>query len=127
MESDQDLVGLVHCLPHGHSQRERACTDLVARYAYIVDSCVHRYRGFREPETSPKVGYVALLRAISKFDSARGDTLAAYAQLCVSGETKRYSRDKRWQIRVPRPAQELRLAIREATARLSQELARTPQ
>jgi RNA polymerase sigma-B factor len=127
MESDQDLVGLVHCLPHGHPQRERACTELVARYSYIVDSCVHRYRGFPEPEDLTQVGYVGLLKAINKFDSAIGDSLAAYAQLCVSGEIKRYFRDKRWQIRVPRTAQELRLAIREATARLSQELARSPQ
>jgi RNA polymerase sigma-B factor len=126
MESDQDLVHLVRSLPHGHPQRERACTELIARYAHIVDSCVHRYRGFPEPEDLTQVGYVGLLKAISKFDSEIGDSLAAYAQLCVSGEIKRYFRDKRWQIRVPRTAQELRLAIREATGRLSQELARSP-
>jgi RNA polymerase sigma-B factor len=126
MESDQDLVHLVHSLPQGDPQRERACTELIARYASIVGACVRRYRGFPEPEDLTQVGYVGLLKAINNFDSEIGESLGAYAQLCVSGEIKRYFRDKRWQIRVPRAAQELRLAIREATGRMSQELARSP-
>jgi RNA polymerase sigma-B factor len=42
------------------------------------------------------------------------------------GEIKRHFRDKRWQMRVHRSAQELRLAIRAAADQLTQQLARAP-
>jgi RNA polymerase sigma-B factor len=73
-----------------------------------------------------QVGYVGLLKAIGNFDPAAGASLATYAQPCISGELKRHLRDKRWQIRVKRPVQELVLEAREATWRLAQELGRTP-
>jgi len=52
--------------------------------------------------------------------------LAAYARPCISGEIKRHFRDKRWQMHVKRPVQELVLEVREATWQLAQELGRTP-
>ena len=73
-----------------------------------------------------QVGYVGLLKAIGNFDPAAGCSLAAYARPCISGELKRHFRDKRWQVRVKRPVQELVLEVREATWRLAQELGRTP-
>src|SRR5580704_1101615 len=124
--SDQELLLLVHSLPYGDPRRDEASTALIARHASIVRSCVHRYRGYPEPEELMQVGYVGLLKAINNFDPAVGDNLAAYAQPCVSGEIKRYFRDKRWEIRVRRDMQELRLEIRRATADLTQQLARTP-
>ncbi len=89
-------------LPYGHLRRDEACTELIARHASIVRSCVHRYRGYPEPEELTQVGYVGLLKAISNFDPQVGGNLAAYAQPCVSGEIKRHFRDKRWQVRVGR-------------------------
>jgi RNA polymerase sigma-B factor len=125
--SDQDLVGLVQSLPTGDPRRQSACEMLVGRYESIVRSCAHRYRDSPEPtEDLTQVGYVGLLKAINNFDPGYGNSLAAYAQPCVSGEIKRHFRDKRWQIRVRRPAQELRLEIRAATGDLTQELARSP-
>jgi RNA polymerase sigma-B factor len=44
----------------------------------------------------------------------------------VSGEIKRYFRDKRWQMRVQRPARELRLRIRAGTEELTRQLSRRP-
>ena len=73
-----------------------------------------------------QVGYVGLLKAINNFDPAAGCSLATYARPCISGEIKRHFRDKRWQVRVKRPVQELVLEVREATWRLAQELGRTP-
>ena len=127
MRSDQDLVRLVHSLPYGHPDRDQACTALVVRYDSIVRSCVHRYGGYPEPEELMQVGYLGLLKAINNFDPSRGDNLAAYAQPCVSGEIKRHFRDKRWQVRVHRHDQELRLAIRDAESELAQQLARVPR
>ena len=66
------------------------------------------------------------VREVSNFDLAAGNSLPAYAQPCVNGEIRHHFRDKRWQMRVTRPAQELRLALRTASDELTQELARAP-
>jgi RNA polymerase sigma-B factor len=73
-----------------------------------------------------QVGYLGLLTAIGHFDPAAGASLGAYARPCVSGELKRYFRDKRWAVRVKRPVQELVLQVRDATGPLAQQLGRTP-
>jgi RNA polymerase sigma-B factor len=73
-----------------------------------------------------QVGYVGLLKAINSFDPERGDDLAAYARPSVSGEIKRHFRDKRWQIHVTRPVQELRVEMNTAICELTQKLQRTP-
>ncbi len=73
-----------------------------------------------------QVGYVGLVKAINNFDPAFGGSLAAYAQPCISGEVKRHFRDKRWQVRVKRSAQELLLEVRQASADLAQQLGRVP-
>src|SRR5579863_3777096 len=124
---DPELVKLVQSLPRGSAERDAACEQLIGRYESLVRACAQRYR--ESPESSEElmqVGYVGLLKAINNFDPVVGDSLAAYAQPCVSGEIKRYFRDKRWQLRVRRPVQELRLEIRKATADLTQQLARHP-
>jgi RNA polymerase sigma-B factor len=73
-----------------------------------------------------QVGYVGLLKAINNFDPALCGSLVTYALPCISGEIKRHFRDKRWQIHVKRPVQELVLQVHEATWRLTQELGRPP-
>jgi len=124
---DHDLVALVQALPVHDPRRAAACEELIARHESIIRSCVHRYRDSPEPaDDLMQVGYLGLLKAILNFDPAVGDSLAAYAQPCVSGEIKRHFRDKRWQVRVKRSDQELRLNIRAAAADLAQELGHTP-
>jgi RNA polymerase sigma-B factor len=125
--SDTELLALVRSRPPRDPERDAACEALVDRYQYIVRSCVARYRDSPESaEDLTQVGYVGLMKAINNFDPAVGDSLAAYAQPCVSGEIKRHFRDKRWHLRVQRSAQELRLRINAATGELTQQLARTP-
>lgn len=125
---DNDLVQTVQSMPRGCPEREVACETLVARYQGLVRSCVQRYRDSPEsPDELMQVGYLGLMKAINNFDTAVGDNLAAYAQPCVSGEIKRYFRDKRWQVRVRRPVQELRLELRKASAELTQQLSRVPR
>jgi RNA polymerase sigma-B factor len=121
--SDKELIRLVQTLPHGDARRDRACETLMARYGHIVRSAVQRNRAAPDlAEDLTQVGYLGLMKAITNFDPAVGSSLAAYAQPCVTGEIKRHFRDKRWQLRVARPAQELR----RATDDLAQQLARTP-
>jgi RNA polymerase sigma-B factor len=125
--SDQDLLRLIHDEPRGSQARGEACEVLVARYESLVRSCARRYQG--SPESADElmqVGYVGLMKAINRFDPDVGISLAPYALACVSGEIKRHFRDRRWQVRVKRSAQELVLEMRQATAELAQQLQRTP-
>jgi RNA polymerase sigma-B factor len=124
---DAELLGIVRSLPRESERREAACELLVSRHHGLVRSCVNRYRRSPEPtEDLMQVGYVGLLKAINNFDPAMGPSLAAYAQPCISGEIKRYFRDKRWHVHVERPVQELLLEVREAKNQLVQQLGHNP-
>jgi RNA polymerase sigma-B factor len=124
---DQELLSIVGSLEGTSQSRARACELLVARHRRLVFSCVQRYRGGPEPaEDLMQVGYIGLMKAIGRFDPAVGGNLAAYAQACISGEIKRYFRDKCWPVHVNRPVQELVLEARKATSQLTQDLGRAP-
>ena len=99
----------------------------MGRYLGLVRACANRYRRSPEPtEDLVQVGYVGLLKAINNFDPGVGRNLAAYAQPCITGEIKRYFRDKRWQVHVERPVQERLLALRETSRQLTQQLGHAP-
>jgi RNA polymerase sigma-B factor len=124
---DLALLALVQSLPLASQGRAAACELLVTRYRSLVRSCVRPYRGGPVPtEDLMQVGYFGLLTAISHFDPAVGAGLGAYARPCISGELKRYFRDKRWALHVDRPLQELILRVRDVTGPLTQQLGRTP-
>jgi RNA polymerase sigma-B factor len=124
---DQALAVLVQLLPRASPRRAGAGELLVARYQGLVRSCMRPYLRSPVPDQDlMQVGYVGLLKAISNFDPAAGTSLAAYARPCISGELKRYFRDKRWPLHVMRPVQELVLLVRDATGPLAQQLGRTP-
>jgi RNA polymerase sigma-B factor len=125
--SDNELLARLRALPPASGERAAICEVLVGRYAHLVQACVRPYRLSPEPvEDLMQVGYVGLLKAISNFDPAVGDSLSAYAAPCISGEVKRYFRDKRWQVHVRRQVQELLLEMRTMTAELAQQLGRAP-
>ena len=124
---DRELLDIVRLSPRASERRAAACELLVSRYQVLVRSCVRPYLRSPEPaEDLMQVGYVGLLKAINNFDPAAGASLATYARPCINGEIKRHFRDKRWQVRVKRPVQELVLEVRKATWRLAQELGHTP-
>jgi RNA polymerase sigma-B factor len=125
--SDDQLLGMIRSQPQSSAQRAAACEVLVSRYRTLVRSCANRYRRSPEsPEDLMQVGYVGLLKAINNFDPQVGRSLAAYAQPCITGEIKRYFRDKRWQVHVERPLQERLLELREGIRQLTQQFGRLP-
>jgi RNA polymerase sigma-B factor len=124
---DEELLARCRELPADSRERDLAREMLVRRYAPLVRHCVRAYRGSPEPaEDLMQVGYVGLLKAINNFDPAFGRGLRAYAVPCITGEVKRYFRDKRWQVRVSRPIQELLLEMRGAAEDLAHQLGRHP-
>ena len=124
---DEALLDIVRLSPRASERRAAAYGLLTSRYQGLVRSCVRRYMNSSESaEDLMQVGYVGLLKAISKYDPVFCRSLETYARPCISGELKRHFRDKRWQVHVKRPVQELVLEVREATWRLAQELGRMP-
>jgi RNA polymerase sigma-B factor len=124
---DRELLALAGSLPRCSDRRAAARDLLVSRHRGLVLSCVRQYS--RSPESAEdltQVGYVGLLKAINNFDPAFGYGLSTYARPYILGEIKRHFRDKRWQVHVERPLQELVLQVREATGRLTQQLGHTP-
>jgi DNA-directed RNA polymerase specialized sigma subunit len=86
---DGELLGMIRALPGGSESRVAACELLVSRHRHLVWSCVQSYRRSPEPaEDLMQVGYVGLMKAISRFDPAIGGSLAAYAQPTITGEIK---------------------------------------
>lgn len=129
LEKLPDSVLLTCCREHARDSAEwaAACDVLVRRFTPLVRACVRQFRDSPEPaEDLMQVGYLGLLKAIGNYNPAFGNGLRAYAVPCISGELKRHFRDKRWQVKVTRPVQELLLEMRDAVEDLTHELDRLP-
>jgi RNA polymerase sigma-B factor len=125
--TDQQLLARWRAAPPGSPERDQIGEVLVRRYDFLVRACVRRYRSSPVPaEDLMQVGYTGLMKAINGFDPGQGTSLVAYAEPCISGELKRYFRDKRWQLHVRRATQEQHLRVRAARAELAQRLNRQP-
>jgi RNA polymerase sigma-B factor len=125
--TDDELFALYRDSAAGNRQREAACEALVRRYTPMVRACVRPFQN--SPEATDdlmQVGFVGLMKAIRGFDPAFGNGLRAYAAPTITGELKRHFRDKRWQVRVSRPLQELLLQMRAVAEDLAQELGHPP-
>ena len=100
---------------------------LVRDHRTLADRLAARFAGRGQPiEDLRQVAYLGLVMAAQRFDPAREVRFSTYAQATVIGELKRYFRDHAWQLHVARPVQELYLAVREASERLTHEIGRTP-
>ncbi|HET8657577.1 MAG TPA: SigB/SigF/SigG family RNA polymerase sigma factor [Micromonosporaceae bacterium] len=92
-----------------------------------AESLARRFQFRGEPlEDLTQVAALGLVKAIDRYDCARGSEFFAFATPTILGEIKRYFRDKGWRIRVPRRLQELRLRLGRVETELAQQLGRTP-
>ncbi len=73
-----------------------------------------------------QVGYIGLIKAIDRFDPSKGNKFSTYAIPTITGEIRRYLRDKGSIIRIPRHIQELRIAVEKTYQQLTQQLSRMP-
>jgi RNA polymerase sigma-B factor len=73
-----------------------------------------------------QVAALGLIKAVDRFDPARGVDFASYAIPTIVGEIRRHFRDTTWALRVPRRLQELKLRMPAATEELLHTLHRAP-
>jgi RNA polymerase sigma-B factor len=114
-------------LPVGDKRREALRDRLVQGYLPLARHIARRFAQRGEPqEDLEQVATVGLIHAVDRFSPERGSDFLSYAVPTITGEVRRYFRDKAWSTRVPRRLKDLRLAIGSAMPALSQELGRAP-
>ena len=111
-----------------HERGDRSAREaLVHRHLPLVRSLARRYAGRGEAiEDLEQVGAIGLLKAIDRYELARGVALTTYATPNVVGEIKRHFRDRAWTIRVPRQLQELNGKLSRTIEILTVTLGRSP-
>ncbi|MGH2879351.1 MAG: SigB/SigF/SigG family RNA polymerase sigma factor [Solirubrobacteraceae bacterium] len=100
---------------------------LVERFMPLARSLARRYDRSSEPfEDLLQVASLGLLKAIDRFDPARGPAFASFAVPTILGEMRRYFRDCGWSVHVPRGDQERALRVRDAQETLANERGHAP-
>ena len=106
---------------------QRAREELVERYMPLARRLARRYLGAREPfDDLVQVASLGLVKAIDRFEPARGNAFTSFAVPTILGELKRYFRDLGWAVHVPRGAQERALKLEEAQRELASKSGRAP-
>ncbi len=104
-----------------------ARAQLIERFLPLARSLARRYERGSEPlEDLVQVASVALVKAIDRYDPARGYAFSSFAVPTIAGELKRHFRDQTWMVRPPRGIQEVTLRVEGALVRLTQQLDRSP-
>src|SRR5688500_16118339 len=120
-----DDAGRFHAYQRDHDRRLR--DQLFADYLPLADSCARRYRRRGEPDDDLlQVAGIGLLKAIDRYDPARGTCFSSYAVPTIVGELQRHFRDHGWTVRPPRGLQEDVLRIERERANLLSALGREP-
>jgi RNA polymerase sigma-B factor len=101
--------------------------ELVDRFMPLARRLAARYAGGAEPfDDLVQVASVGLVKAIDRFDPARGTAFSTFAVPTILGELKRHFRDRGWSVHVPRDVQERILKVEKATAELPSKLGHSP-
>jgi RNA polymerase sigma-B factor len=100
---------------------------LVVRYRPLARSLARRYARLSFPlEDLEQVACVGLVKALHRFDPARGFAFTTFAVPTILGELRRFCRETAWSVHVPRPVQERVRAVRHASDEYSAAHGRAP-
>jgi RNA polymerase sigma factor (sigma-70 family) len=101
--------------------------ELVRSYLPLARSVARRFEGRRVPlEDLVQIAALGLIKALDRYDPARGTAFSSLAVPTMVGEVQRYFRDHTWAVRPPRELQEHALRVARAAAAMSGELGRAP-
>jgi RNA polymerase sigma-B factor len=86
---------------------------LIEGHLPLVRALARRYAGSGEPvEDLVQVGAIGLIKAVDRYDPARGAALEHYAAALIAGEIRHHLRDCGGAVRVPRTLREQGLRLR---------------
>lgn len=110
------------------AERRRIRDLLVEEYLPVAEHIARKFRNRGQPpEDLAQVATIGLIKAVDRFDPAKGAEFLCFAIPSITGELRRYFRDSTWSVHVPRQLKELDATIRAASLRLSVELGRPPR
>jgi RNA polymerase sigma-B factor len=93
----------------------------------LVRSVARRYaRGGEPVDDLVQVGAIGLIKAVDRFEPARGNSLRAVAVPAIEGEIRHHLRDRAHLVRPPRPVLELASRVRRAQVELGAREGRLP-
>jgi RNA polymerase sigma-B factor len=120
-------IPLQRAAASGGQLRQTFENELVLTYLTLAEALASRFdaRG-RERADLNQVAYLGLVKAAHGYDPGKGDSFPAYAAPTITGELKRYLRDRTWVVRPPRHIQDLRSRLFRAEPELTQALGRNP-
>jgi RNA polymerase sigma-B factor len=102
--------------------------QLIRRCLPLARSLANRYARTGESiDDLVQVANIGLIKAVDRFDPARGSAFSSFAVPSILGELRRHFRDHGWAARVPRPLQERVLKVNASARRLASELGRAPK
>jgi RNA polymerase sigma-B factor len=105
----------------------RAREALVERFMPLARGLARRYVGTQEPiDDLVQVASLGLVKAIDRFDVARGNRFATYAVPTILGELRRHFRDTAWAVHVPRGEQERAMEVERASELLTAKHGHSP-
>lgn len=118
-DTAEDFRRLVALPPGPHRDLLRG--RIVEAWLPMADRLAGRFRSRGESlEDLKQVAALGLVKAVDRYDPARGHAFESYAVPTVTGEIKRHFRDHLWTLHVPRRVQDLRNRVRFACQDLSQ-------
>jgi RNA polymerase sigma-B factor len=104
--------------------RERLITAYLPLAASIARRFVHGDGDLLDELR--QVAAIGLVKAVDRFDPARGVAFSTFAVPTIQGEVRRYFRDSTWAVRPPRDLQEQALRLERQRTALTEQLGRTP-
>ncbi|MFD4565749.1 RNA polymerase sigma factor SigF [Streptomyces sp. NPDC058467] len=115
-----DAFARLSALPFG-PERQALRDEIVRSWLPMAERIASRFRGRGESiEDLSQVAALGLVKAVDRYDPARGNAFESYAIPTITGEIKRHFRDHMWILHVPRRVQDLRNRVRAALRELSQ-------
>lgn len=100
--------------------------EVMRRFAPLARSIARRFQGKGVADADlEQTAMLGMFRALDRYDPAVG-AFAPFASRTMTGELKRYLRDRAWSMRVPRGLQDRSFEVTRARLHLTQRLGRDP-
>ncbi|MCL2112068.1 MAG: SigB/SigF/SigG family RNA polymerase sigma factor [Clostridiales bacterium] len=101
--------------------------EIINRHLYLAEVLSRKYvgRGI-DYEDLYQVAAYGLVLAVTRFDVEKGTAFTSFAMPTIIGEIKKYFRDTRWSLKVPRRLKEISMKIIEFREQFLEENGRVP-
>lgn len=122
-----DMFAALRQMPAGSHDYKQQRERIVARCLPLADHVASHFgRRGEGLDDLTQVARLGLIKAVNRFDPAKGPSFIGFAVPTMMGEVRRYFRDYSWGMRVPRRLRDLHVQIGRTTADLTQKLGRAP-